>query len=80
MPGAQTPVQAPLAHARPVQSLAVPHVPVASQVCTPLLAHRVAPGVHVPEHAPATQAWLTHATGAPHVPSEPQFWTELPEQ
>jgi hypothetical protein len=78
--GVQTPVHAPLAHARPVQSLAVPQVPVASQVCTPLFEHWVAPGVQVPVHAPATQAWLAHALGAPHVPSALQLCTELPEQ
>ena len=75
----QTPVQAPLEQARPTQSLAAPHLPVASQVWTPLLEHWVLPGVQTPVHAPLTQAWFVHAFGVPQLPSVPQPWTALPE-
>jgi hypothetical protein len=56
VPGTQTPVQAPAAHAAFVHGCAVPHVPVKSQVCTASPEQRVAPGVQTPVQAPDTQA------------------------
>jgi hypothetical protein len=38
-PGAQTPVQAPLTHVWLLHATAVPQVPLAVQVCTPLPEH-----------------------------------------
>jgi hypothetical protein len=52
----------------PAQSFAVPQVPVASQVWTPLPEHFVSPGLQTPTHAPWTHAWAVQAFAAPHVP------------
>ena len=56
--GEQLPVQAPLTHAWFVHACAVPHVPVESQVCTPLFVeeHFTPPGEHTPVQAPFAQA------------------------
>jgi hypothetical protein len=51
-----------------VQADAVPHVPLARQVCTPLPLHCLLPGTHTPVHAPDTQAELTQAEAVPQVP------------
>jgi hypothetical protein len=65
------PVHAPFTHAWFVQSAAVPHVPEAPHVSTPLFEHCLAPGEQVPAHAPLTHAWFVQATGVPHVPEAP---------
>jgi hypothetical protein len=50
VPGAHTP-HVPVAALQVYgHATGAPHCPLASQVCTPLPEHRVAPGVHV--HAP----------------------------
>ena len=78
-PGVQLPVQVPLTHAWFVQGCAVPHAPLASQVCTPLPveAHFVLPGTHTPVQTPVTHAWFVHACAAPQVPVESQVCTPL---
>lgn len=56
-PGAHTPLHAPLTHVWFMHATALPHCPVASHVCTPLLEleHCVLPGTQTPLHAPARQ-------------------------
>ena len=78
-PGAQTPVQAPLAHAWFVQAAAAPHVPSARHVCTPSPEHCIDPGEHKPTHAPRTHAWFVHAATLLQLPSAAQVWTPFPE-
>jgi hypothetical protein len=61
-------VQAPLAHTY-VQAVAVPQVPLAVQVSTPLPLHVVWPGAQTPAQAPLTHVLLEHAVAPPNVPS-----------
>jgi hypothetical protein len=60
---------------------AVPQLPVASHVCTPLVVveHCVAPGVQTPVQAPLAQAWLLQGAAVPHDPLALHVWTASPE-
>ena len=78
VPGAQTPVHAPLTQAS-VHAVARPQRPLLLQVSTALPEHWVAAGAHTPVHAPFTQAELVHAVAVAHWPFEPQACTPLPE-
>ncbi len=65
VPGAHTPVHAPLAHAAFEHVCVVDHVPVGSHVCTESFEHRTAPGPHDPVHDPITHAY-GHDVAVPH--------------
>jgi hypothetical protein len=77
--GAHEPVQPPSMHAWLVQGVAVPQVPVPSQVCTPFDEHWEAPGVHA-SHAPFTQTGVppVQAVGLPQLPVGSQLCTPVP--
>ena len=65
-------------HVSFVHAAAVPQLPPALHVCTPLPEHCNAPGEHVPLHAPLTHAKVVQATAPPHVPLEVHVCTPLP--
>jgi hypothetical protein len=67
-PGAHTPVQTPLTQVWLEQATAVPQVPLAAQVWTPLPEHCVVPGTQTPVHPPLTHADATHAVAVLQVP------------
>ena len=72
------PVQAPLPH-----GTAVPHVPVASHVWSPVPMHWKVPGTQVPWHDAVpeltTHACAAQTTDVPQLPIELHVWTPLPE-
>jgi hypothetical protein len=70
-PGAQTPVQAPFTHVCAVQATALPHEPLAWQVCTPLPRHCVCLGAHSPVHVAFKQVSFVHGAGVSHCPLVP---------
>ena len=59
-------------HAEETHGDAVPHCPLASQVCTPLPEHWVAPGEHTPVQTPETHAVLVQATVPDQLPPASQ--------
>ena len=64
-------MHAPPTHVWLTHPIGAPHVPLASQACTPLPEHRVEPGAH------ATHAFM-HGAAAPHVPFDVHDCTPLP--
>ncbi len=78
-PGAHVPEQTPATHAWLTHAVAVPQLPVASQVCAAFAEQRCAPGLHTPVQAPPLHAWLVHATAAPQAPVKSHVSTALPE-
>jgi hypothetical protein len=60
--------------------MALPQVPVPSQVRTPSPEHSVVPGVHSPVQAPAWQAAFEHGCAADQVPVASHVCTASPEQ
>ena len=71
-------MHAPVTQAELVQAEAVPHVPLAEQVCTPLLEHCVDPGTQTPVQLPLAHANV-HAEALPHCPVALHVCTPLPE-
>ncbi len=79
--GAHTPVHVPLTQVVWPQSMAVPQLPVPSQISTPLPEHVLAPGLHVPVHCPeptAPEQTEGHAVAEPYVPFAVHCATPLP--
>jgi hypothetical protein len=61
-------VPVPMTHVAAPQDTAVPHAPVLSHVCTPLLMHCVSPGAQAPWQTPETHACPVHVVGVPQLP------------
>jgi hypothetical protein len=68
----------PPEHAEFMHGEAVPHVPFAVQVWTPLPEHCVSPGPHTPVQAPLMHVWSLQPAGVPQVPAEVHVCTPLP--
>jgi len=81
VPGVHEPLHIPPEHSMKGHVDAVPQVPLALQVATPVPEHSVAPGTHDPVHPvpPVAHAWvrLVQFVVVAHVPSEPHVWTLL---
>jgi hypothetical protein len=77
LPGVQVPVHTPPLHVPVVQAAAVPHCPSAPHVCTPPVAHCVAPGLQTPQ-APLKHTEPVHAIELPQLPVESHVSTPEP--
>jgi hypothetical protein len=63
-----------------VHATAVPQLPLAVHVSTPLPEQMVCPGAHTPVHVPPTHVWLTQAVPAVQLPLVLQVWGWLDDE
>jgi hypothetical protein len=81
VPGVHEPVHAAvlpiIVHTELVQGVVAPHMPVASQFCTPLALHWVSSGAHEPVHVAPMHVWCKQGTREPQAPVSSQVCTPL---